>query len=206
MNGGRFLTFEGIEGAGKSTLAGALAAVLRERGEEVVQTFEPGATALGRRLRELLLHQTDTAIDARAELFLYLADRAQHVEAVIRPALEREAWVLCDRFTDATVAYQGYGRGLDREQLEPACSWAAGLEPHRTFLLDLEVSRGLARAGRVGAHDRIEREAAVFHERVRSGYLAIAAAEPHRVRVLDGDRSPEELLAEVVADLDGSHG
>lgn len=196
---GRFLSFEGIEGAGKSTLMRAVSEALQARGQAVLETFEPGDSVLGRRLRELLLH--GDAPVPRAELFLYLADRAEHVERSLRPALAEGVWVLCDRFTDATIAYQGYGRGLDLDAVRRACAFAAGLVPDRTWLVDVPVNIGLERAGRRGAVDRMERESVAFHERVRAGYLALAAAEPARIRVLDGREPPGDLQTQVLQQL-----
>lgn len=208
---GTFVTFEGIEGSGKSTQARRLAERLRRSGHEVVLTREPGGTALGRRLRELLLAEGSPVLP-EAELLLYAADRAQHVAETIAPALAREAVVLCDRFLDATLAYQGAARGLGTEAVlalhrRPPLD----LRPHRTVLLDLPPEHGLARArGRdAGRHEgldegRFEAEPLAFHRRVREGYLAIAAAEPDRVRVIAAEGEEDAVEAAVsraLADL-----
>jgi dTMP kinase len=207
---GVFVTFEGTEGTGKSTQVRLLADDLRAAGRRVLLSREPGGTAFGRTLRGLLLDPAAATIAPYAELFLYLADRAQHAREVIAPAIARGECVICDRFQDATVAYQGYGRGLDVAFIGEAGSRAAtGLVPDLTFLLDFEdVSVGLARArrrqqgdGTAGVEDRFEREELAFHLRVRDGYRAIAAAEPGRVRVLPAGSTSEELHALVLAEI-----
>jgi len=207
---GAFITFEGTEGTGKSTQVRLLADDLRAAGRRVHLTREPGGTAFGRTLRGLLLDPAAGTMAPFAELFLYLADRAQHAREVIAPAIARGECVICDRFQDATVAYQGYGRGLDIPFIEEAGSRAAaGLVPDLTFLLDLEdVSVGLARArrrqqgdGTAGVEDRFEREEIAFHLRVRDGYRAIAGAQPGRVRVLPALSTSEQLHALVLAEL-----
>ena len=204
-----FVTVEGVEGAGKSTLMGMLAFELEKRKLPFVRTREPGGSALGEKIRPLLL-DVSSRVDSRAELFLFLADRAQHVAEVIRPALERGEWVLCDRYADSTIAYQGYGRGMDVERLQALNDDATGgLWPDRTLLLDVPVETGLARAlarnGREGlnlSEGRFEAEALAFHERIRGGFLARAARWPERFCVLDARRSPEELLAKALAALE----
>ena len=202
MNG-VFLTLEGGEGAGKTTQAVLLAERIRGAGRAVILTREPGDTPLGAGLRRMLVEDSADPPCAWAELFLYAADRAQHVERVIRPALERGEVVVCDRFADATEAYQGWGRGLPLEAVRSVNRMAtAGLAPHRTVLLDLPPGQGLSRAlGRSqGASEiRFEREALAFHERVRRGYLEIARREPARVRVVDGAGPPEAVAERVWA-------
>jgi dTMP kinase len=207
---GAFITFEGTEGTGKSTQVRLLAAGLRALGRRVLVSREPGGTAFGRTLRGLLLDPSGVTIAPWAELFLYLSDRAQHTREVISPALARGEIVLCDRFQDATVAYQGYGRGLDATFIGEAGSRAAGgLVPGLTFLLDFdEVADGLIRArrrqqddGTAGREDRFEREELAFHRRVRDGYRALAAAEPGRIRVLPAGRPIEELQAFILAEV-----
>jgi dTMP kinase len=184
---GLFVTLEGIEGSGKSTQAHLLAEGLRAREERVVVSREPGGTAFGKTLRGLLLDPAAGSIAPLAELFLYLADRAQHVREVIAPALERGECLICDRFADATVAYQGCGRGLEPAFIAEASARAAGgLVPDLTILLDCEdVGAGVARArrrqagdGTAGTEDRFEREDLAFHRRVRDGYRALAASSP----------------------------
>ncbi len=193
---GRFVTFEGGEGAGKSTLVATLEARAREAGGEVVTCREPGGTPLGERLREALLGAPSTEPpDARAELLVFAAARAQLVAEVIRPALERGALVLCDRYGDSMVAYQHYGRGIEREAVDAANAVAAGgLMPDLTVLLDLPPYQGLRRGGLVT--DYLEREPLDFHRRVRAGYLAEAEADSGRWLVLDATRSPETLAEE----------
>lgn len=182
-----FVTFEGIEGSGKSSHARALAKRLRFAGHAVVETHEPGGTPAGTAVRALLLGTDALPLTGLAELFLYCADRTQHVTEVIAPALERGDVVVCDRFSDSTLAYQGHGRGLDLGVVRALDAHArAGLAPALTFLLDCPVDVGLARArARSAASDRFEQEAIAFHERIRRGFLAIAAAEPERVVVID---------------------
>lgn len=195
---GLFITFEGGDGSGKSTQAALLADWLQTRGRDVVRTREPGGTPLGEQLRELLLHRRG-AVDPRAEALLYAADRAQHVATVVRPALDRGAVVLQDRYLDSSIAYQGAGRILDAEEIRDLSLWAAeGLLPQLTILLDLDVDAGRARIrGSRHGYDRLEAEARDFHERVRRGYLDLAAAEPDRYLVLDGSRAVDALAADI---------
>lgn len=197
-----FVTVEGVEGAGKSTLLGMLSAEFERRGLSFIRTREPGGCGLGAKIRPLLL-DVSSRVDSRAELFLFLADRAQHVEETIRPALARGEWVLCDRYADSTIAYQGYGRGMNVETLQSLNDYATGgLWPDRTLLLDLPVETGLERAlarnGREGlsqSEGRFEAEALAFHRRIREGFLERAARWPERFCVLDATLAPEELLA-----------
>jgi dTMP kinase len=190
---GRFITFEGGEGSGKTTQIRLAAEWLKARGVSVLATAEPGGTALGLKIREILLNQAAYAIGGEAELLLFAAARAQHVREAIAPALAKGTWVLCDRFTDATFAYQGFGRGLDAGIIRILNDFSAlSLKPDRTLLFDLPVAMGLARAAqRVGnglqkaAEDRFEQEDPDFHERIRKGYLALAGGEPERFRIVD---------------------
>ena len=197
MSRGRFVTLEGIEGSGKSTLARSLAATLAARGVAVVSTREPGGTPLAEQVRALALHRSAEPVPPAAELLLMFAARAIHVENRVRPALAAGQWVLCDRFTDATRAYQGAGRGIDGALIEHlAVASHAGLAPDRTLLLDLDPEEGLRRArSRADGGDRFEDEAVAFFTRVRRGYLDIAAREPGRVRLIDASRPPEAVLA-----------
>lgn len=199
---GFVITFEGTEGTGKSTQVRLLADDLRSQGRRILVSREPGGTAFGRSLRGMLLDPAGSNIAPLAELFLYLADRAQHAREVILPALERGEWVICDRFADATVAYQGYGRGLDVPFIREASERAAvGIEPDLTLLLDFDdVAAGVERArrrqqgdGTAGVEDRFEHEDLLFHTRVRDGYRSIARDEPRRVRLLPADLPVEEL-------------
>jgi len=203
-----FLTIEGIEGAGKSTFIGLLEDELVKRGVNFLRTREPGGCALGRQIRPLLLDASQKVSD-RAELFLFLADRAQHVADTIRPALERGQWVICDRYADSTIAYQGYGRGMDPEELQKLNDYATGgLWPDITFLLDLPaevgLGRALARNGREGltqSEGRFEAEALAFHQRIRDGFLARAARWPQRFRVLDAAQTPDAIVAQAMKHL-----
>ena len=203
-----FLTVEGVEGAGKSTFIGLLEGELVKRGVPFLRTREPGGCALGRQIRPLLLDSSQK-VSGRAELFLFLADRAQHVADTIRPALERGEWVLCDRYADSTIAYQGYGRGMDVEQLQNLNDYATdGLWPDITFLLDLPaevgLGRALARNGREGltqSEGRFEAEALAFHQRIREGFLARAARWPERFRVLDASCEPDAVVAQALTHL-----
>jgi dTMP kinase len=193
---GLLLALEGGEGAGKSTQARLLAIWLRDQGFDVVATHEPGATKVGMRLRALLLDNTHAGLAPRAETLMYAADRAEHVAAVIRPALERGAVVVTDRYVDSSLAYQGAGRQLSVPEVIDLNTWATGgLLPDLTILLDLPPSEGLGR--RASSADRLEAEPAEFHQRVRSGFLTRAAADPGRYLVLDGTRQPSELSREI---------
>ncbi|WP_337868512.1 dTMP kinase [Meiothermus sp.] len=190
---GFFFTFEGPEGAGKSTQARLLAEWLRGQGREVVLTREPGGTQLGQEIRHLLLHQGQMC--AEAEYLLYSADRAEHMQTLIRPALQQGQVVLCDRWLDSSLAYQGYGRGLDLGWLRAVAQGATqGIRPHKTFLFDLPPEVGLER---FEGRDRLEREPLEFHRRVRQGYLELAQAEPERFVVLDATQPLEALQAQL---------
>lgn len=192
---GHFISLEGGEGAGKSTLLAGLREQIADRGIKLVQTREPGGTPLGEAVRALVLDPTQSAITAEAELLLMFAARAQLVRAVIAPALAAGQWVLCDRFVDASYAYQGGGRGQPIERIAELERWAcAGLAPDLTLLLDLPVATGRARTVARGAADRIEVEEDDFFERARAVYRVRAAAEPERFRVIDASRSPQEVL------------
>lgn len=196
---GRLISFEGIDGAGKSTHVQECVAVLRTRGLEVVCTREPGGTPLAERLRELLLAEP---MSLATELLLMNAARRDHIEQCIRPALERGAWVVCDRFVDATWAYQGAGRGADPARITWMEDWITeGLRPHRTFLFDLAAPEAAIRRARSRGADRFEREDLQFFERVRQAYLMRAAAEPQRFVVIDTSRSLEAVRAELLQAL-----
>lgn len=199
---GLFVAFEGGDGAGKSTQSRLLGAALEELGREVVLTRQPGGTELGAALRELLLH--GGAVAPRAEALIFAADRAQHVATLIRPALERGAAVLTDRYLDSSIAYQGAARGLAHEEIRELSLWGTeGLLPDMTVLLDLPAHVGRSRRG--GVHDRLEREADAFHETVRTAYLELAAAAPERYVVLDAAVPSEELHRAVCRALAGWH-
>jgi len=179
---GIFITIEGPEGSGKSTHSRLLRDFLRRRGYRVLHTREPGGTKISEAVRKILLHRNNKAMGDVCELFLFLAARAQIVEEIIKPALKKGYVVICDRFHDATVAYQGYGAGLDLKLIEEMGNLATkGIKPDLTVLLDVETKRGLRRAG---AKDRIETKSLEFHKRVRGGYLALAEREPERIKVI----------------------
>ena len=183
---GKFITIEGIEGVGKTTNINFIEQYLRDAGKQLLLTREPGGTALGEKIRELLLDAKQAHMVADTELLLMFAARAQHIAEVITPALQQDKWVICDRFTDATYAYQGGGRGIDFERIAQLEQWVQGeLRPDVTLLLDLPVQQGLARANKRSEPDRFEREKAEFFERVRQCYLDMAHAQPRRYRVID---------------------
>lgn len=201
---GAFITFEGIEGSGKSTQIALLRDHLVRAGRKVVLTREPGGTPIGDQVRKVLLDPANKAMDSTAELLLYAASRAQHLYEVILPALAGGAVVLCDRFSDATLAYQGYGRGLSIDTIrELDRIVTAGLRPLLTLLLDIDARTGVARArGRNAAQNlhaeaRFENEAIEFHGRVRDGYLALARQEPGRFRLVQAAGTPGEIHGEV---------
>jgi dTMP kinase len=189
---GKFITFEGIDGAGKSSHIAAAAAFVRDQGRTVVATREPGGTPLGEKLRELLLHE---AMHLETEALLMFAARREHLEQVIEPALERGDWVICDRFSDATYAYQSGGRGLDREKFAQLEQWVHGhLQPDLTLLFDLPSAvAGLRITAQARDRDRFEQERTDFHERVRLAYLERAAAAPQRFAVVDADQTAKVI-------------
>jgi len=198
---GLFVAFEGGEGAGKSTQVTSLAKALADRGLEAVTTFEPGDTAVGRRLREILLGHDTGALDPRTEALLYAADRAEHVAQVIRPALDRGAVCITDRYIDSSLAYQGAGRTLDASEVEGLSRWATGgLQPHLTVLLDIDPEIGLGRSS--DPADRLEAEPLAFHRRVRDEFLQLSRREPSRYLVLDAAAPTEEISVRVLAAVD----
>jgi dTMP kinase len=199
---GSFLTIEGGEGAGKSTMMDRVAAWLESGGRQVVRTREPGGTELAEKLREILLDKTNTGLSDQAELLLVFASRAQHLTELIRPALQRGDTVLCDRFTDATWAYQGGGRGVPAGDIAVLERLVHGdLQPDLTLLLDLPVAQGLQRASRRSESDRFEEESLGFFERVREAYLRRAAAAPQRFVVIDASGGVEQVWERVEAAL-----
>jgi dTMP kinase len=203
---GRFITLEGLEGSGKSTQLALLGKHLTGQGRRVVVTREPGGTPLAERLRDVVLHAGEEALSAESELLVMFAARSVHLESLVRPALARGDWVVCDRFTDATYAYQGAGRGVADESIRALEQLVQrGLRPDLTLLLDVPVDVGLARArARRGAAvaDRFEREGREFFDRVRARFLAIARAEPARVRLIDADRPEAEVARAIAAEVD----
>ena len=204
----RFITFEGIEGSGKSTVARRVSEALGRAGVETILTREPGGTKLSEEIRDMLLDASREPIDAKTELLLYVASRAQLVEQVIRPALSRGVSVLCDRFMDASVAYQGWARGLGEDLVDGLNGFAVGdCVPARTFLLDLPVDAGFSRGPErresegLRARDRLEREDRAFHERVREGYLRLAGRDPDRVVVIDAAAPLDRVLENIFGNL-----
>jgi dTMP kinase len=200
---GTFISFEGIDGCGKTTQLRLLAEHLREAGLSVVETVEPGGTEIGRQIRRILLDPANAALHSHAELLLYFASRAQNVEEVIRPAIARGDVILCDRFTDSTLVYQGCGRGLPSEPIlqldQLACR---GLQPDLTLLIDIDVPTSRERSHRrnvqtSSAETRIDDESAAFHARVREGYVSLAAQWPERIRAVDGTGTIEEVARRV---------
>jgi dTMP kinase len=192
-----FITFEGTEGSGKSTQARRLANAL---GPETVLTQEPGGTSLGRSIRDLLLDPRHREMAPATEVLLFFSDRAQHVAEVVRPALDTGRTVVCDRYVDSSLAYQGYGRRLPMSLLKAVAELATGgLRPDLTIFVDVDVPTGLARVGARGAHDRLEAEVLEFHERVRAGYLELARAEPQRWVRVNGEREPDDVARDVLA-------
>ncbi|MDX2421997.1 MAG: dTMP kinase [Amphritea sp.] len=203
MSSGRFITLEGTEGVGKSTNLRFIESVLQQHQIDYQLTREPGGTPLAEEVRELLLANRDEVVADDAELLLVFAARAQHLQAVIRPALDANRWVLCDRFTDATFAYQGGGRGLSKEMISSLeLMVQRGLQPDLTILLDLPVEIGLARARERGELDRFENERMAFFEQVRNAYLERAAADPQRFAVIDASGTLEQVQAQIASVLE----
>lgn len=197
MKKGLFITFEGADGCGKTTQLKLLAEYLQGKGRDVLITREPGAKGLGEKVREILLNY-DGVVSDRCESFLFLADRAQHVDVIVNPAVSEGKIVLCDRHIDSTVAYQGYGRGLSIDRINLLNEIATnGKKPDLTFVFDIDVDASMSRVG--DEKDRLESAGRDFHERVRLGYLEIAKAEPQRITVVNAVQSIEEIHAEVVA-------
>ena len=200
MQTGKFITIEGVEGAGKSTSLALLQSEIEARGHALLVTREPGGTPLGESLRELLLGHKHDGMADDTELLLMFASRAEHLRNKIEPALRQGEWVLCDRFTDATFAYQGGGRGLSIERIKALQDWVQGpLQPDFTLLLDLPVEIGLERAGKRSAPDRFEKNSLDFFNKVRQAYLDIAKREPDRVHVVDASQPLEQVQHQVRA-------
>lgn len=199
---GLFITLEGGDGAGKSTQIRNIEAFFKERGFVVVHTREPGGPAISEKLREILLDKNNSEMDPVTEMLIYAAARAQNVREVILPALERGEIVICDRFTDSSIAYQGYGRELGEMVAEVNRRATGGLEPDVTFWLDIDPEAGRARAGRAGSLDRLELEQSDFHYRLYEGYRTLAEKHPERIRRIDASRSKEEMREEIYAQLE----
>lgn len=196
MEKGLFITFEGTDGCGKTTQIELLKKYYEDMGRKVLVTREPGAKGLGVKLREILLNY-DGEVSPKCESFLFLADRAQHIDVIIKPAIERGEVVLCDRHTDSTVAYQGYGRELDIAQIKMLNNIATGdVKPDLTFVFDIDIETAQARVGK--DKDRMESAGIEFFKRVRQGYLKIAESEPDRVRVIDGTKKIEDIHSEII--------
>jgi len=204
---GTFISFEGIEGTGKSTQAKLLYTYLREKGADVILTEEPGGTQISVKIREVLLSVEHKEMSALTELLLYNASRAQHIQEVIMPALDRGAFVITDRFTDSTLAYQGYGRGLDLHLIDSIDLIATGrLRPDITLLLDLDVQTGLKRNRGINKTDRLELEDVPFHERVRNGYHMLAAKEPGRIKLISVTAGIDEIHRSIIHIISGVLG
>lgn len=196
MSKGLFITFEGCDGCGKTTQLELLAKFLEEKGYDVVVTREPGAKGLGTKLREILLNY-DGEVSSNCESFLFLADRAQHIDTLVKPAIENGKIVLCDRHIDSTVAYQGYGRGINLEQINYLNNLAtSGLKPNLTLLFDVDTETSMQRVGK--NKDRMESAGIEFQEKVRHGYLTLAKEEPKRIKVFNSKKTIEQLHQEVL--------
>ena len=203
QNSGLFLTFEGGDGAGKSTLIESLHRHLEKVGKSVLKTRAPGGTKVGEAIRSLLLTKSEIPLSVRGELFLFLADRAQHVDETIYPALQKGNIILCDRYNDSTVAYQGTARGFDPVWTRSLCDFATnGLQPDLTLYLDIDPKIGLSRVLNTGIDkDRIESEALSFHEKIRAAFHKIAKEDPKRFRILDASKSPDEVFQQALGIL-----
>lgn len=199
---GKFITVEGIEGTGKSTNVAFIASLIEAQGFEVVKTREPGGTPMAENIRALLLEHDQEPVPDIAELLMFFAARSLHIENLIIPALEGGQWVLCDRFTDASRAYQGDGRGLDMQQIDTLAGWVQhGLEPDLTVLLDAPAEIGMQRAKARGEGDRMDNEALAFYQRVRAGYLALAKRDSARFAVIDAARSLDDVRAQIDSEM-----
>lgn len=196
MNKGLFITFEGADGCGKTTQLNLLRDYLEKSGYEVILTREPGGKGLGEKIREILLNY-DGEVSDRCESFLFLADRAQNIDTIVKPAVQSGKIVLCDRHTDSSVAYQGYGRGLDIDRINMLNNLATdGIKPDLTFVFDIDTETSMQRVGQ--EKDRMENAGVEFHTKVRNGYLELAKKEPHRIKVIDAAKSIDEVHNEVI--------
>ena len=199
---GLFITLEGGDGAGKSTQIRNIERFFDEKGLVVVHTREPGGTPIGEKLRDILLDKENSEMDAVTEMMIYAASRAQHVRELIVPALEEGKVVICDRFVDSSIAYQGFGRGLGEQVAEVNARATGGLTPDITFWLDIDPDEGRRRAGNEGELDRLETEKLDFHCRVRDGYRALAGSEPERIKRIDASKTIEEMREDIYAHLE----
>ncbi len=198
MQRGRFITVEGIEGVGKSTNIEFLGVLIEDNGFSVMRTREPGGTPMAERIRELLLEHGEEPMTDIAELLLFFAARSLHINNAIQPALEAGQWVVCDRFTDASRAYQGNGRGVNQETISTLADWVQeDLQPYLTILLDAPAEVGMGRAGRRSAADRLEIEKTDFYARVRQGYLTLAESEPERFAIIDASQPLDQVQAAI---------
>jgi dTMP kinase len=199
MSKGLFITFEGADGCGKTTQLNLLREYLQNNNFDVLVTREPGAKGLGEKLRDILLNY-DGEVSSRCESFLFLADRAQHIDTIVKPALKKGQIILCDRHTDSTVAYQGYGRGLDIEQINKLNDIATdGLKPDLTFVFDIDITTSMLRVG--NEKDRMESAGNDFFNRVRNGYLKIAKNEPERVKIIDAKKPIDKVFESVLKEF-----
>ncbi len=198
MDRGKFITVEGIEGVGKSTNIDFLSSLIEAKGLSVVSTREPGGTPIAERIRALLLEHGEETMTDIAELLLFFAARSLHIHNAIKPALQSGQWVVCDRFTDASRAYQGSGRGFKQDTINTLADWVQeGLQPDLTILLDAPAEIGMDRAGRRGTADRLEIEKTEFYARVREGYLALAESEPERFAIIDASQTLDDVQAAI---------
>ena len=199
---GKFITVEGIEGVGKSTNIDFLSSIIEAKGFSVLRTREPGGTPMAERIRQMLLEHGEEPLPDIAELLLFFASRSLHINNKIRPALAAGQWVVCDRFTDASRAYQGHGRGLDLERINLLAEWVhEDLQPDLTLILDAPAEVAMERTEKRGEADRLDSEEAGFYQRVRDGYLGLAAAEPDRFAVVDASQKLEQVQAAIAAEI-----
>ena len=197
---GLFITFEGIDGCGKTTQINLLKEYLENKSYEVITTLEPGGSDIGKKLRQILLHH-DGFVSPRAEMFMYLADRAQHIDTVIKNNVEKNKIVLCDRHIDSTVAYQGYGRGEDIKEINFLNNIAtANYKPNLTFVFDIDIETAQQRVGKV--KDRLESEGLEFHKKVKEGYLELAKKYPNRIKIINSNKTIEEVFEQVKKIID----
>ncbi len=197
-NIGKFITFEGTDGSGKTTQINSMLTFLDKQGIKYITTREPGGTVVGEKLREILLHRVEENLEISTELLLMIASRVEHIKNVIKPALDKGTWVICDRFTDATIAYQGYGAGFDVEKIYKILKLiGCDLTPDLTLFIDIDVKKGLERIK--GVKDRFEKKGIEFLERVRKGYIALSEKYPARIKRIDGSGSVEQVFERILS-------